>query len=479
MAIYHFSVKTIARSAGRSATAAIAYRAAEKIYCEREGREHDYSRKTGVEHKEIYLPEGAPSHLKTREILWNEVEQRETRKNSTVAREFEIAFPSEFNQEQRLAMLDELCSSIVQRHQVAVDACVHAPHTRSGSDERNYHAHILISTRKLTQEGFTDKTRELDQKYSREIEHWREKFADICNTHLERAGSTARVDHRSYKDQEKELEATLHEGPTVTKLRRQGIETEISRSNDEIKQRNQTLLQYGKNLDKLIDENEIQLSKLKIEQQIQSKHSAKTPPIDEKTLFQQKQGETLIQLIKGEISAKEANLDLGFMQHSFKLADQTLQKHHGHLRQFSKELAEEINQNNLKQSASELQDLVKQHKELSQNKPLLFGKKAWEEQCKAIEAEYRELKNQHQNKKDQGVKKLLDDPGFKTYAWKEYQKQHPEQADKYQRLSRSYPVIKKHVQELELIQNLERRQQQLKQKQATPKEKSQDRGQSR
>ncbi|MFX9295560.1 MobA/MobL family protein, partial [Acinetobacter baumannii] len=46
MAIYHFSVKTVARSAGRSATAAIAYRAGEKIYCEREGREHDYSRKT-------------------------------------------------------------------------------------------------------------------------------------------------------------------------------------------------------------------------------------------------------------------------------------------------------------------------------------------------------------------------------------------------------------------------------------------------
>ena len=73
MAIYHFSVKTVARSAGRSATAAIAYRAGEKIYCEREGREHDYSRKTGVEYKEIYLPEGAPEHLKNRERLWNEV----------------------------------------------------------------------------------------------------------------------------------------------------------------------------------------------------------------------------------------------------------------------------------------------------------------------------------------------------------------------------------------------------------------------
>jgi hypothetical protein len=156
-----------------------------------------------------------------------------------VAREFEIAFPSELNQEQRLAMLEELCASIVERHQIAVDACIHAPHTGSGSDERNYHAHILMSTRKLTPEGFTEKTRELDQKHSGEIEHWREHFADICNMHLDMAGFTARVDHRSYKDQENGLEATLHEGPKVTELRRRGIETEISRTNDEIKERNQ------------------------------------------------------------------------------------------------------------------------------------------------------------------------------------------------------------------------------------------------
>src|SRR5690606_5682421 len=151
-----------------------------------------------------------------------------------------------------------------------------------------YHAHILMSTRKLTPEGFTDKTRELDQKHSGEIEHWREHFADICNMHLDMAGATARVDHRSYKDQENGLEATLHEGPKVTELRRQNNETEISRSNDEIKQRNQAQLHYGKNMDVLIAENEIKRSKLKKEQQIQNEHSAKTPAIDEKAVFEEK-----------------------------------------------------------------------------------------------------------------------------------------------------------------------------------------------
>ncbi|EXV52902.1 hypothetical protein J838_4109, partial [Acinetobacter baumannii 25935_5] len=42
-------------------------------------------------------------------------------------------------------------------------------------------------------------------------------------------------------------------------------------------------------MDVLIAENEIKLSTLKTEQQIQIKNSAKTPPIDEKSLFEEKQ----------------------------------------------------------------------------------------------------------------------------------------------------------------------------------------------
>lgn len=473
MAIYHFSVKTVARSAGRSATAAIAYRAGEKIYCEREGREHDYSRKTGVEYKEIYLPEGAPEHLKNREKLWNEVEQRETRKNSTVAREFEIAFPSELNQEQRLAMLEELCASIVERHQVAVDACIHAPHTGSGSDERNYHAHILMSTRKLTPEGFTEKTRELDQKHSGEIEHWREHFADICNMHLDMAGSTARVDHRSYKDQENGLEATLHEGPKVTELRRRGIETEISRTNDEIKERNQAQLHYGKNMDLLIAENEITLKKLKTEQQMHIQNSAKTPPLSAEEQFQYIQRETLSKLLKGEISAKEANLDLDFMQDNLEKVEGILIKQQKHKNDFNQQLAQNIVKSGLKQSHDKLQSLVDQHNELTQNKPLLFGKKAWEAQRDAIYQEHKQLKGKHEYQKKNGVKDLLENEKFKEHAWTQYQKEHPTKAEQYQNLYQSYRAIKNCVDKIKAEQQMKLRQeQQLKAQQQAPKMKS-------
>ena len=56
MAIYHFSVKNISRSDGRSAVAAAAYRSGEKLIDNRQGKEQDYTKKSGVELKKIYAP---------------------------------------------------------------------------------------------------------------------------------------------------------------------------------------------------------------------------------------------------------------------------------------------------------------------------------------------------------------------------------------------------------------------------------------
>lgn len=84
---FHCSVKTISRSAGRSATAAIAYRSGEEIADERTGEIFDFTRKQGVIHSEIVVPDQAPEWAHDRASLWNAVEQAEKRKNSTVARE--------------------------------------------------------------------------------------------------------------------------------------------------------------------------------------------------------------------------------------------------------------------------------------------------------------------------------------------------------------------------------------------------------
>ncbi|MEK5749839.1 nickase, partial [Acinetobacter nosocomialis] len=97
-------------------------------------------------------------------------------------------------------------------------------------------------------------------------------------------------------------------------------------------------------------ENEIKLSKLKTEQQIQIKNSAKTPPIDEKALFEEKQRETLGKVLKREISAKDANLDLDFMQDVLKKAENTFGKMQKHENEFNQQLAQDIVKSRLKQS---------------------------------------------------------------------------------------------------------------------------------
>ena len=121
MAIFHFSVKAISRSAGRSAVACSAYRSGEKLEDHYQGKIQDYTQKTGVESKKIYAPENTKKELLDRQELWNTVEQVERRKDATLAREFEIAFPHEFNAEQRQDLLDELCQEIVEKHGVIVD----------------------------------------------------------------------------------------------------------------------------------------------------------------------------------------------------------------------------------------------------------------------------------------------------------------------------------------------------------------------
>ena len=83
MAIYHFSVKAISRSDGRSAIACAAYRSGEKLICDYYGKEQDYTKKTGVEFTNIYAPENTKKELLDRNKLWNAVEKVENRKKFT------------------------------------------------------------------------------------------------------------------------------------------------------------------------------------------------------------------------------------------------------------------------------------------------------------------------------------------------------------------------------------------------------------
>lgn len=245
VAIYHLSVKAISRAKGRSATAAAAYRAAVRILDERTGLVHDYERKTGVAHTEIVVPEQSPAWARDRDRLWNEAELSERRRNSTVAREFEVALPTELDPDQRQVLARDLASEIVQRHRCAVDIAIHEPN--QDGDERNHHAHLLLTTRRLTETGFAEKTRELDDLKIGEVVYWRERWAGIVNEHLSRYGHDGRVDHRNLEGQGEAREPSKHLGPMLTAIERRGIRTQVGwRVQEEATERLQLAAELGR-----------------------------------------------------------------------------------------------------------------------------------------------------------------------------------------------------------------------------------------
>ena len=152
MPIYHLSVKAISRSDGRSAVACAAYRSGEKLLDEKYERTQDYTKNWCRIYKYLCTTKHESRTIRQTKIV--EYSRKvERRKDAVLAREFEIAFPCELNAEQRKQLLDELCQKLVEKYNVVVDAAIHAPHTESGSDARNYHAHVMFTTRAINENG--------------------------------------------------------------------------------------------------------------------------------------------------------------------------------------------------------------------------------------------------------------------------------------------------------------------------------------
>ena len=226
MAIYVLQIKMVSRSTGRSAPAAAAYRSGTSITNERTEIEYSYVRKSGVESAEIFLPKDAPEWAADRSELWNAVERIETRKNSQVAREFIVALPAELSPSERKRLVHDFVKELVERHGVAADVTIHAP--GRGGDIRNHHAHILLTTRRLGKDGFTEKTREFQRGVGSElVTYWRQRWQDLQNERLAENGSDARVDCRTNAAQGKG-EPDIHYGHEVIGLeRRTGEKSQV------------------------------------------------------------------------------------------------------------------------------------------------------------------------------------------------------------------------------------------------------------
>lgn len=231
MAIYHLSVKPVQRSKGRTAIAAAAYRSGVCLKDERTGEVYDYTRKQGVEHTELIFPSGVNMN---REELWNVAEVSEIRKDGTPSREYEIALPSELTSDARRELAREFGNMLAQKYGVAVDIAIHAPN-RNG-DQRNFHAHILATTRRFENGALSQKTdfdlSDRDRKKKglgtrrAELESIRAEWAHMVNQALDKAKLHDRVTHKSHAARGLEMKPTSHLGPAATAMERRGIQTE-------------------------------------------------------------------------------------------------------------------------------------------------------------------------------------------------------------------------------------------------------------
>ena len=271
IAIYHCSIKIVSRGKGKSAVAAAAYRAGEKLTNEWDGLTHDYTRKGGVVHSEIMLPPHAPPSFSDRSILWNSVEQIEKSNNSQLAREIEIALPVELSREEQTRLVREYCSSQFVSKGMCADFNIHD--TGSG----NPHAHILLTMRPLDEKGAWAakskkeyvldesgekillpsgryKTRKIDlMDWNRQenADLWRKAWADMANDFLEQNGSAERIDHRSNAERGIDEIPTVHMGVAACQMEKKGIATEKGELNRSIQKTNRLIREIRAQIGKL------------------------------------------------------------------------------------------------------------------------------------------------------------------------------------------------------------------------------------
>jgi hypothetical protein len=245
MAIYHFSVKAVQRSKGHSAVAGAAYRAAVRLVDHQTGQVQDYTKKRGVGIAELVMPDGC-DWRPTREELWNAAEAGETRRDGTPAREHEVAIPSELSARLMVELVRGYAHDLARRHGCAVDFAIHAP-SRKG-DNRNWHAHVYQTTRKVDGAGLGGKCdrEKAGRKRSADLEFERERWAKFCNRGLELAGVAARVDHRSHADRGIDAMPGEHDGVAVTGIKRRGGVSYVQQRRDVEKQEQQAARQAAK-----------------------------------------------------------------------------------------------------------------------------------------------------------------------------------------------------------------------------------------
>ena len=197
MALYRLEMQNVSRANGVSSVAKAAYRHRSVMIDKRTGEIHGEksANRDDLVYAEILAPDNTPDFLiKSSNDLWGFVEQTEKRKDARTAKEFKITLAKELSNEQNIALMKDFLLNHFVDKGIICDFVLH-----NDKDNKNPHAHVMITTREITPDGFGKKVREWDEEKT--LQQWRKDWAKVQNRHLKNAGLKSRVSHRTLEAQ--------------------------------------------------------------------------------------------------------------------------------------------------------------------------------------------------------------------------------------------------------------------------------------
>lgn len=197
MALYRLEMQNVSRANGVSSVAKAAYRHRSVMIDKRTGEIHGEksANRDDLVYAEILAPDNTPDFLiKSSNDLWGFVEQTEKRKDARTAKEFKITLAKELSNEQNIALMKDFLLNHFVDKGIICDFVLH-----NDKDNKNPHAHVMITTREITPDGFGKKVREWDEEKT--LQQWRKEWAKVQNKHLKKLGLKSRVSHRTLEEQ--------------------------------------------------------------------------------------------------------------------------------------------------------------------------------------------------------------------------------------------------------------------------------------
>lgn len=237
MANYHLEVGIISRGKGQSFTRSVSYICGKKIRDLYDARTY-YHIRNDVSTQKIFLPVRAPLRFHQLQELCDAVNTAERRYDARTARTFIGSLPNEVSLTEQERIVEKFVEANFLLRDLCAIVAIHEGKNEIDTNRNNPHAHIIVPTRTIDENGFCEKKdRELDKRNY--IYVWREDWANTQNRAYERANLDIRVSHESLEVQGKDREPTIHLSRFDWQREQRGERTAAGDKKRAIEERNQ------------------------------------------------------------------------------------------------------------------------------------------------------------------------------------------------------------------------------------------------